>query len=298
MTLIVALFSAWAGARLVSSLLGFGRSGTRSAPTAGHHPRRAVRARVQVWLNRAGLGLTVERFALASGLLAAASGLAVWVATAAPGLALVAGMIAAGGPAAVHDRRARSWTRAGVEAWPDALRDLATNLRAPMSLHDALIELTICGPERLRPVFGRYQAVSATLDPAAALEMIREDLADPVSDRIIEILLVALEQGSAVVVDILLDLAESTGADLRLLTDLETAQLETRVEARVAAVLPFAVLGLLIGRSPEYRAFYATGFGTMVIVAGGALVLVGLRIIARLGGTMAEERVLALGHQP
>ncbi|MCP5028947.1 MAG: hypothetical protein GY929_21955 [Actinomycetia bacterium] len=290
---IAALFSGWASARLVAGLLGTTTDPLLSCPPA--HPRAAIRAGAQGWLNRAGLGLTVERFAAATGLLAAMSGLVIWLVTSAPGLALVGGAVAAGGPTAVHDRRSRSRARARVEAWPDALRDLATNLRAPMSLHDALIELTVSGPEELRPVFGRYQSVSVTLDPAAALEMAREELADPVSDRIIEILLVALEQGSAVVVDILLDLAESTGADLRLLTDLETAQLETRVEARVAAVLPFAVLALLIGRSPEYRAFYASRFGTLVILAGGVLVLVGLWLIARLGRSVPEERVLAQG---
>lgn len=298
MILLVAAFSAWAAARLVASLLGLRTGSGSTARRPDPRPRRALRADVQAWLNRAGLGLSVERFVAASGLLAAGSGLMVWLVTSAPGLVVVAAVVAAGGPTAVHDRRARSWARARVDAWPDALRDLATNLRAPMSLHDALIELTISGPERLRPVFDRYQTVSATLDPAAALEMIREELADPVSDRIIEILLVALEQGSAVVVDILLDLAGSTGADLRLANDLDTAQLETRVEARVAAVLPFAVLGLLISRSPEYRAFYATGPGTMVIVAGGALVAVGLRLIARLGRGVTEERVLATGHRP
>ncbi len=294
---IAALVAAYSGGRLVAGLLGLRGREPRSRPARSRAGPR-LRPRLQGWLNRAGLGLSVERFVVATVGLAATSGLAVWALTWSPGLGVVAAAVAGGGPAAAHDRRARARSAVRLEAWPDALRDLATNLRAPMSLHDALIELATSGPEPLRPVFTPYRTNATTLDPRAALEMIREELADPVSDRIIEILLVAFEQGSSVVVDILVDLAESTGADLRLLADVETAQLETRVEARLAALLPFAVLALLIARSPEYRSFYATGFGTAIIVAGAGLVLVGLHIIARLGRSLGEERVLAAGMRP
>ena len=295
---LAATLAAWAVGRVVMTLLNH-CDVTRAQAARGPSrlPLRFGRARLQSRLNRAGVGMTPAQFALASVSLMLGAGGSVGTVTSSPGLAIVTGLVVGGGPVVWHDRRSRALARSRLEAWPDGLRDLATNLRAPMSLHDALVELATSGPVLLRPVLDRYQLVAATLDPGAALEMIREELADPLSDRIIEILLVALEQGSSVIIDILLDLAASTSADLRLAADLETAQLETRVESWVAALLPFAVLGLLVSRSPEYRAFYATRAGTTVVLLGAGLIAVGLHLIARLGRPVDEERVLARGSE-
>src|SRR6266508_3531624 len=159
-----------------------------------------------------------------------------------------------------------------------------------MSLHRGLVELGRSGPEPLRDVFARYE-IAAGLDQTAALRAIRQDLSDPVSDRIIEVLLVAQSKGTKVVVDILRDLADHTAADLRLGEEIETANLEKRIEARSAVALPFAVLILLCSSSEPYREFYSTPRGAVVIALGAAMSLAGMMIISRLGRTAREPRV-------
>lgn len=263
----------------------------------GHTPRPLRRARVrsktfQTWLLQAGTGVTPAQFVAVSIAGALATFLVVWALAGAAPVALVpavaVGTLPRGWFARQRDRR----TRERLAAWPDALRDLLSKLEASTPLHPALVSLATTGPEPLRPVWHRYRSLSSALEHRAALEAIRRELADPVSDRVIEVLLVAHEQGTGVVLDLLRDLAETTTDDIRLLETIETAQLEHRIEARVVAILPFVVLVLLTSRSDDYREFYSTPLGVVVIVVGAILTLVGTLIIQRLGRIREETRVL------
>lgn len=168
-------------------------------------------------------------------------------------VAVVPAAVIASLPRAWFGRQRARLARERLSAWPQALRDLVAHLEAPMSLHRSLVELGRSGPEPLRGVWRRYAVLTAALDTRAALGALRDQLADPVSDRIFEVLLVAHEQGASVTVDVLRDLAAATTADLRLAEQIETAQLEQRIEARSCVVLPFLVLVLLCSSSAPYR---------------------------------------------
>lgn len=253
------------------------------------------RRRRQEWLHQAGTTVAPAQFAAASLAGALVAGVVVWAVVRVLPIAVVAGGLVLAWPRAHYARRRRRLAAERLAAWPDALRDLIAHLRAPLSVHVALVELGRTGPVPLRPHFQRYAALSAALDHRKALEVVREELADPLSDRIIEIVLLAFDQGSGVVVDILGDLARATTADLRLAEEIETAQLETRLEAWGASVLPFVVLALLCATSDEYRAFYASRAGWVVCAIGGLMSAAGLVAISRLGRPPVEERTLAGG---
>lgn len=194
---------------------------------------------------------------------------------------------------AMIERVNRRRCEARSQAWPDALRQLTARLRGGATIHQSLIELAEEGPEPLRDAFGRYQQLCGVVEHQLALESVRESLADPISDRVIETLLVALDQGSRVVIDILEHLAESVVADLALRADASVAQLETRIEARAAAALPFVVLALLCAGSDDYRRFYASPSGTVTIMVGVAASVVGLSAISRLGRPRPELRLIS-----
>ncbi len=205
---------------------------------------------------------------------------------------VVAGAVAGMVPRWLRSHRARSARAEVLAAWPDAIRDVVTNVRASMSLHGSLVELGRTGPVPLRPTFERYASLAVALDQARALEVVRDELADPLSDRVFEVFLVALDQGSSVVVDILEALAASSTSDLQLVEAIETAQLETKLEARGASVMPFVVLGLLCSSSVGYRDFYGTAGGWFVVTVGAAMVTLGLIVIERLGSVTDEARIL------
>lgn len=258
---------------------------------------RRLGSRMQDWLNQAGVPVSPFQFVGTSLTGGALVGVVVAVFTGATAIGLAAGIITLSLPRSMFARRVRKSKRDRLAAWPDALRDAVAHLRASLSVHASLCELGRSGPEPLRPAFERYERLAAALDHKSALEVVREELADPLSDRIIEILLVAYDQGTTVIVDILEDLAESTTRDLRLLEEVETAQLETKLEARGAAILPLAVLGLLCASTPGYRAFYSTVGGWFVIGVGCAMSLLGLISIERLGKLPTEVRILAAGTE-
>ena len=254
---------------------------------------RRVGARAQDWLTQSGADVTPAQFVGASVAGAAFAALVVWTLTQVAPLAFVASGIALAAPRMFYARRRSAETAQRLDAWPDVIRDLVTHLRASMSVHASLCEIGRTGPLPLRPFFNRYAGLSATLDHRSALEVVREELADPLSDRVIEVILVAFEQGTTVVMEVLSDLAESTTADLRLTEQITTSQLETKLESRGAAVLPFVVLGLLCTSTAGYREFYTTPAGWVVVIFGGLMALGGMLTINRLGIIPSEHRILA-----
>ena len=83
----------------------------------------------------------------------------------------------------------------------------------------------------------RYALNAPVLEVSAALEQARDELADPVSDRVIEAFAAAHERGQSVVVDVLRTLADDVTKDLQLAEQIITGQTEVRAQAVVAVVL-------------------------------------------------------------
>jgi tight adherence protein B len=277
----------------VGMLVGYTPERLRFAPLA-EQPGRAARARRQEWLNQAGVPVTPLQFWTSSIVAGAGTFLLVWLITSVPLIALAPAVAVSLIPRFYFAQQRRKLARARLEAWPEALRSIVAAVSSSLSLHQALLALATSGPSQLRPVFARYSSLSFTLDSATALEVVREELADPVSDRVIEDLLLALEQGPAVVIDIMADLSRSTVEDLQVLERVETAQLEQRLNARAVFVLPFLFLILLTFQPGPGRDFYSSPAGVVVILLGTGLSLVGMLIVRSLSRLPEEPRVFAV----
>lgn len=177
------------------------------------------------------------------------------------------------------------------EAWPDGLRHLVASVRSGMSLALALEDLSVNGPTPLQEAFARYPTLSRVFGVVPALEIVRDELADPTTDRVVEVLLLAYERGGPLVPDILRDLAEATTADVRTLEEIRTNSLEQRINARIVFVVPWGVLLLLTARPGDYRDFYRSSAGLVVVIIAAIMSLFGTWIVARLGREPVEERV-------
>lgn len=182
------------------------------------------------------------------------------------------------------------------ESWPDGLRDLLSSVRSGASLPTALESLALFGPDPLRETFERFDVYSRSLGVVPALEMVKDDLADPTSDRIIEVLILAYERGGSVVPEILEDLAEATTRDLWTMEQVRTDALEQKINSRVVFVLPWVVLVAMTARSGAFREFYSSAAGLAVVGIGGAMSLVGVFIASRLGAQPGEPRVFGGGR--
>jgi tight adherence protein B len=181
-------------------------------------------------------------------------------------------------------------------AWPDGLRDIGASIAAGRSLTQAVNALAANGPPALREAFARFPDLSRMLGTGPALEVVKEELADPTSDRVIEILLLAHERGGPIVREILDDLVDATTRDLKLLDALETEGLEMRINARAVVVLPWLVLVALTARPGPFRDFYRSGGGFATLLIAAVLTLAGMLVLGRLGRDDEEQRVFGLAE--
>jgi tight adherence protein B len=289
-SVVAALAIGWCCASLAALVAGLRLPvPTRSNGTPG---RLAARARARrVWLQQAGLSVSPLQFASAS----AAAGLAALLLLAAvvgPFVALVPALGLCAAPRAFYARRRDRRLSEVQRAWPDGLRDMLAAIASGQSIGAAVEELAARGPEPLQVAFARFPGLRRSLGTAPALEAVREDLADPVSDRVIEVLILASERGGSIVRTVLEDLTEAITADLKMSDEIQTAMLESRINARAVVAMPWFVLVMLnVGNGP-FREFYRSTGGLVTIMVGAVLSAVGSALIARLSRMPVEERVL------
>ena len=232
---------------------------------------------------------TVAAAAVLSGL---AVGPVVWVASGSGPIAVVFGLGAAWAPVAVVRSLARRRRVSLRQEWPEAVDNLASGIRAGLSLPEALGQLAVRGPVALRPQFERfardYRSTGVFTD---CLDRLKARLADPVADRIIEALRLTRDVGGTDLGRLLRTLSTFLREDARARAEIEARQSWTVNAARLAVAAPWIVLGLLATR-PEAVTAYNSAAGVVVLAAGAGTCVVAYRLMIRLGRLPDEERVL------
>lgn len=269
---------------------------TGNGPVFHQSRSRAPRdAGQQLWLSQAGVELTPTQFWTGSVLVGALGFGFAWALSGAWSVAAVPAITIALLPRAYYGRQRSRRLAETIQAWPDGLRDLTAGIQAGRSLTQAIEALADDGPPSLRRAFARFGTLNQMFGTVVALEAIKTELADPTSDRVIEVLIMAYERGGTSVTAILGDLADSVTADLRTIEEIRTAELEQRINARAVFALPWLVLLLITVRSGPFREFYQNPAGLLTVILGALLSLIGLLIVGRLGRDPAEPRVFASG---
>ena len=219
MTLLISFLAATAVFLLVNGATRRDRPARRRRP-----PRR--RPELEVRLRQAGVSLSAARYrATVAGSIAGVFVVGYGL-TGTLALAIVPAAVVGFAPRAYYRRRQRKALEARIAAWPEAIRDVLAYITVGSTLHSALVQLGRSGPEPLRPVWRRYAVNAQVLEVAAALDAARDELADPVSDRVIEAFAAAHERGHTVVVDVLRTLADDVTKDLQLAEQIITGQTE------------------------------------------------------------------------
>ena len=178
------------------------------------------------------------------------------------------------------------------EVWPEAIDNLASAVRAGLSLPEGLAALAVRGPAELRPPFARFAATYRTTGRfGECLDSLKDDLADPVGDRVCETMRVAREVGGSDLGTVLRTLSELLRADARTRAELETRQGWVINAARLAVAAPWAVL-LLLGTQSETLTAYDSPAGTLLLVVGAVVCVVAYRVMLRIGRLPEEQRVL------
>ncbi|MEZ5169933.1 MAG: hypothetical protein R3A49_04205 [Acidimicrobiia bacterium] len=252
---------------------------------------RAEVSRRQLWLQQAGLAVTVQQFVAGSVTVGLAAFLVVVTVTGTWTVAVAPAVAVALLPRAYFARRRVQRLAEVREAWPDGLRDILASISSGRSLTQALCAMAVSGPESLQRALARFPTLSRMLGTVPALEVVKEELADPTSDRVIEVLILAHERGGQIVRRILEDLVASTTRDLKVAEEIRSEGLEMKINARSVVVLPWLVLVMLTLRPGAFRDFYASPAGMLVVLVGAVMSLLGAWIIGRLGRERLERRV-------
>jgi tight adherence protein B len=257
----------------------------------GARDRSRPRTRRAGWLKESGVDVTPGQFWLASLGAGVATYAVVFALTSLPVVSLMPSVVVATLPKAYFSRKRTQRLDNVQRAWPDGLRDLLASVRSGASLPTAIEGLASFGPVALREAFRDFPVYSHSIGVVPALEMIKYDLSDPTSDRVIEVLIMAYERGGAVVPEILADLADATTKDLWTLEEIRTDALEQKINSRIVFILPWLVLVAMTAKAGPFREFYASSTGVLVAVTGGVMSVVGVIIATRLGAQPTEPRV-------
>jgi tight adherence protein B len=159
-------------------------------------------------------------------------------------------------------------------------------------LPEAISAVAVRGPEQLRPAFRQFAADHrATGRFGDCLDRLKDSLADPTADRIIESMRVAREVGGTDLGRLLRTLSQFLREDARTRAELETRQGWTINAARLGLAAPWIVLGLLSLR-PQTVAAYETGAGIAVLAIGAAVSFAAYRVMLRIARLPTEGRVL------
>jgi len=218
--------------------------------------------------------------------------LAATVLTGSMTIAACFGAIAASVPSLLVRARARHRRALLRDVWPEVLDHLASGVRAGLALPEAVGQLGDRGPVELREPFARFaQDYRATGRFGDCLDALKERLADPVADRIVEALRLTRDVGGTDLGRLLRTLSTFLREDARTRGELEARQSWTVNGARLAVAGPWVVLAFLATR-PETAAAYNSVTGALVLGGGAACSLVAYRLMLRIGRLPEEERVL------
>jgi len=200
--------------------------------------------------------------------------------------------IAAAAPAVLVRSRARRRRARLRDAWPEVLDHLASGVRAGLSLPEAVGQLGERGPVELREPFARFaRDYRASGRFGDCLDLLKDRLADPVADRIVEALRLTRDVGGTDLGRLLRTLSAFLREDARTRGELEARQSWTVNGARLAVAGPWVVLAFLATR-PETAAAYNSLTGALVLGAGAACSAAAYHLMLRIGRLPEEERVL------
>lgn len=281
-----ALVGLLAGAGLLLVL----QATTAPAPAPEARGPGALRRR----LDAAGLrDLSVPRVLLTCLGAGAVGGLVMLVVSGSAVVGLAFGVVSAWLPLGAVGRRAGRRRSELTSAWPDAVDDLASAVRAGMSLPDAVAALAERGPEVLREAFASFAAdhrVTGSFD--LCLDRLKADLADPVGDRVVEALRLSRDVGGTELGRLLRTLSAVLREDARTRAELLARQAWAVNAARLAVAAPWATLAFLSLR-PGALAAYDSAGGVAVLLVAAAMSAAAYVVMRAIGRLPRDERVLA-----
>ncbi|MDQ1548060.1 MAG: tight adherence protein [Actinomycetota bacterium] len=259
--------------------------------TDSESPRTSAATRAHELLVQAGMGrVGLGTVAVVSILLGVAAAALVFALVPVVAVAGAAGILVLCLPAAVVVWRARVQRRATRVVWPDVVDHLVSAVRSGLALPDSVVTLAHSGPPITRAAFAEFERdYRMTGGFADSLDRLKDRLADPVADRIIETLRMSREVGGNELTTVLRNLAAYLRQEAAIRSEIEARQSWIVNAARLGVAAPWVVL-LLLSTRPEAAQAYNSPAGIAVIIVGLGLSVVAYRLMIGIGRLPEERR--------
>lgn len=154
------------------------------------------------------------------------------------------------------------------ESSPELIDILISGAQAGLSLNESLCSLAERGPEILKGYFLDYQSeLLAHGEFESALRKIRDSIANPSIDLIIEALQLSRTLGGAELINILRLLGNYIREDLSLRREIAVKHNWIRNSAHLSAAAPWILL-LLLSTQPSTAIAFSTPTGLLILGAG------------------------------
>lgn len=244
-------------------------------------------------LDEAGLDSVDPRVVLAGGLVGGAlSGLLVVLVIPIPTLGVItAAVIPLGGLAYLARLKAGRATRLR-RAWPGVIDHLRAGVRSGHDVTGALLALPESLPRDISgPVEAFGQDIARGLGTDEALADLGRRLADPVADRIVEVLRMTHEVGGVNLPNVLLELQKSVRIDSAVRDDAYAKQSWIRSASVLAVSAPWVVL-VLIGTREATLSAYQSSEGAGILLLGAVVSAIAFGMMKKIGSLPSPQRWL------
>jgi tight adherence protein B len=144
--------------------------------------------------------------------------------------------------------------------WPELVDDLASGVRAGLSLPQAMAALVAQVPPEVRPALEQMVAsYRANGDFATAMLQFAETVNDPAADHFVAALVLANDLGGSDLGSLLRVLSENLRIEASLAGEIKARQSWTVNGAKLAIAAPWLTVGVLSTRADARATYFSTG---------------------------------------
>jgi len=169
----------------------------------------------------------------------------------------------------IAQRKSESKRTAAIQSGvPELIDILISGVQSGLSLNESLAGMAERGPEIFKDEFKSFnQSMRLHGDFRTALIHVKESLAEPNVDQVVEALLISRELGGAELLNILRLLSKFIREDLTLRREIVVKQSWIKNSAHLSAAAPWILL-LLLSTQPSTSEAFSTSGGVLILISG------------------------------
>ena len=181
-----------------------------------------------------------------------------------------------------------------AQAWPEVLDLLISSLQSGASISESLSNLATVGPQSVRKEFDKFSKSLIVGEKfEVAVNNLKEEFADPITDQLFETLYFATKFGSKNTIKVLREISEYASADLALRAEINTRFGWIKNSANLAALAPW-LLFIILRTQENARLAYLQPTGQLIMIFGVIATLFAYLWMSRISKLPKAKRLFTM----